>query len=142
MSSLLSRNVALVKGPCFCNTDLVVLSCHTFPRGLEHRTGKCSYLREPPNSASAVSPDGLQLPSPWTWGGARTKAPWLVQPPLHWYSQSKNLKIKLTWMELWELGWVGGGDKGEKSLCSVQPDVKGWLVFFPHCIFSYCFFNK
>ena len=51
---MLSRNVALVKGPCFCNTDLVILYCHTFfPWGLEHRTGKCSHFREPPNTASA-----------------------------------------------------------------------------------------
>ena len=37
---------------------------------------------------------------------------------------------------------MGWGKEGEKSLCFVQPDVKGWLVFFLHCIFSYCFFNK
>lgn len=28
------------------------------------------------------------------------------------------------------IGVGGWGDKGEKSLCFVQPDVKGWLVFF------------
>lgn len=38
------------------------------------------------------------------------------------------------------MGWGAGGE-GEKSLCFVQPDVKGWL-FFLRCIFSNCFFNK
>lgn len=33
------------------------------------------------------------------------------------------------------------GVEGKKSLCFVQPDVKGWLVFFLRCIFSYCLIN-
>lgn len=40
------------------------------------------------------------------------------------------------------MGLGGEGDEGEKSQCFAQPAVKGWLVFFLHCIFSYCFFNK
>lgn len=111
MSSLLSRNVVLVKGPCFCSTDLVILYCHTFfPCGLEHGTGKCSHFREPPNTASAWL-TGSAASFSWDLEEARTKAPLLIQLPLHWYSQSKNLKIKLMWMGLWELGW-GWGIKG------------------------------
>lgn len=39
------------------------------------------------------------------------------------------------------IGVGGGGMKG-RNHCFVQLDIKGRLVFFLHCIFSYCFFNK